>query len=292
MKYKLIHNTRYKYQDTVSSYHSLACLTPKTLPQQICNDFSIHITPAPDKLVKRVDFFGNILHYFSIHAPHKELTVLTKSNIIRLPQNGDLSLFDSNISCKEARRVLQEDFTLKNQLLQFMLPSTFVNWDDEIRDFARDCFVENTPLFECAKALCHKIFKEFTYLPNFTTINTPIKTVLKEKKGVCQDFSHLGIACLRSMGFAARYVSGYIETIPPKGKPKMKGSDASHAWISVFIPGQGWCDFDPTNDLIPQERHITTAWGRDYGDVAPLKGLFFGSGKHILTVEVDVLPLD
>ena len=121
------------------------------------------------------------------------------------------------------------------------------------------------------------------------TKNTPLKTVLKEKKGVCQDFSHLAIACLRSVGLAARYVSGYIETIPPKGKPKLQGTDASHAWISVYIPDMGWCEFDPTNNMIPQEKHIITAYGRDYADVSPLKGIIFSTGEHKVKVEVDVI---
>jgi transglutaminase-like putative cysteine protease len=139
--------------------------------------------------------------------------------------------------------------------------------------------------------LCHKIYKEFKFVSNATSIYTPIKTVLKERRGVCQDFSHLAISCLRSLGLAARYVSGYIETLPPPGQQKLQGSDASHAWISVYIPEMGWCEFDPTNDMVPQERHIITAYGRDYSDVAPLKGVIFSSGGHQLSVSVDVIPL-
>ena len=288
MKYNLVHKTTYKYPALVRSYHSLVCLTPRTLPQQVCQDFSIQVTPTPDRLIKRIDFFGNTLHYFSIHTPHQQLSVLTKSTILHLPAEGGLSLFAPHLTCLEARKSLWDDPLLKNQLYQFMTPSPFVTWDNEITAFAESSFQDDLPLADCARALCHKIFKEFTYLPNFTTIHTPLKTVLKERKGVCQDFSHLAIACLRSMGFAARYVSGYIETLPPKGKPKLEGSDASHAWISYYVPGEGWCDFDPTNDLVPQDRHITTAWGRDYSDVAPLKGIFFGSGKQTLSVQVDV----
>jgi transglutaminase-like putative cysteine protease len=166
-----------------------------------------------------------------------------------------------------------------------------VKWDAEIKAFAADCFDDNVPLYECIAKLCRKIYTGFRFVPDFTTVNTPVKEVLAARKGVCQDFSHLAIACIRSFGFAARYVSGYLETLPPPGRPKLQGSDASHAWISVFIPDYGWCDFDPTNDVVPGERHIVTAWGRDYSDVPPLKGIIFSYGKHTLSVEVDVIPI-
>ncbi len=171
------------------------------------------------------------------------------------------------------------------------MPSPFVHWDEDIRRYARDCFAEEKSLYEAVRDFCGKIFREFAFDSRFSTVNTPLKTVLREKKGVCQDFSHLAIAGLRSLGFAARYVSGYLETLPPPGQRKLQGSDASHAWISAFIPGLGWCDFDPTNDIVPQERHLTTAWGRDYGDVPPLRGILSGSGRQRLKVEVDVLPI-
>ncbi|MEN9849778.1 MAG: hypothetical protein RL368_2518, partial [Pseudomonadota bacterium] len=136
--------------------------------------------------------------------------------------------------------------------------------------------------------LMRRIFTEFTYDPHFTTIITPLSDVLLHRRGVCQDFAHLMIACLRSLGLAARYVSGYLETLPPPGQVKLQGSDASHAWLAVYVPGRGWIDFDPTNNQIPTNQHITTAWGRDYSDVTPLKGIIFGGGEHLLSVSVDV----
>ncbi|MDJ1471549.1 transglutaminase family protein [Xanthocytophaga flava] len=292
MKYNLIHITHYEYKEPVNIYHSLACLTPRTLPNQLCADFTIKITPKPTEIVARTDFFGNTVHYFSIHSLHTELTVLTTSQIDRFPLGNDLSLFATDMTCARAREECWTSTALKIQLLQFMLPSPYVFWDEEIKAFAKDCFPNNQSLFDSLKMLCHKLFTTIKYVPESTTINTPIKTVLREKKGVCQDISHLAIACIRSMGFAARYVSGYLETLPPPDKPKLQGSDASHAWISVYIPDLGWCDFDPTNDMIPQERHITTAWGRDYSDVPPLKGIIFSAGKHTLKVAVDVLSLE
>ena len=290
MKYKLIHRTTYHYLGAVNTYHSLVCLQPQTLSSQICHEFSLHINPLPAEIVPRIDFFGNTIHYFSIDVSHQKLEVVAKSEVERFPcivPNKHLSM-----SCQNTREHISDNRPLKIELLQYLLPSPFIEWDDDIKTFAQDCFSETRSLYECVQKLCHKIFIEFEFVSNFTTIHTPLKMVLKERKGVCQDFSHLAIACLRSMGFAARYVSGYLETLPPPGKKKLQGSDASHAWISVFIPPFGWCEFDPTNDIVPNERHIITAYGRDYNDVAPLKGIIFSSGKHTLSVAVDVIPIN
>jgi transglutaminase-like putative cysteine protease len=292
MKYKLIHKTEYKYAEAVNNYHSLICLAPRTLPNQLCRGFTIQVTPEPAQLIERTDFYGNTTHYFSLHSPHKNLTVLTTGFVERLNEEATGSLFiPSEATCAATRTRLTSDRALKINVLEYMMPSPMINWDAEIKAYARDCFQDNMPLYECVKALCRKIYTEFDFVPDFTTVHTPIKEVLAAKKGVCQDFSHLAIACIRSFGFAARYVSGYLETLPPPGRPKLQGSDASHAWISVFIPDYGWCDFDPTNNIVPGERHIVTAWGRDYSDVPPLKGIIFSYGKHTLSVEVDVIPL-
>lgn len=144
------------------------------------------------------------------------------------------------------------------------------------------------PLLDAARDLTRRIYQDFTYDPHFTTVATPLDQVLENRRGVCQDFAHLAIGCLRSMGLAARYISGYLETIPPPGQPRMEGADASHAWLAVYLPTLGWVEFDPTNDCMPGEQHITLAWGRDYGDVVPLKGIMSGGGSHELEVGVDV----
>ncbi|MGX5855758.1 transglutaminase family protein [Dyadobacter jiangsuensis] len=291
MKYRLIHKTEYKYAEAVNNYHSLVCLTPRTLPDQLCQDFSIKITPEPAQISERVDFYGNTTHYFSLHSPHKTLTVLTTAIVERLKERTGSLFIPSSVTSGEARERLTGDRATKISVLEYTLPSPLVKWDAEIKAFAADCFDDHVPLYECIAKLSKKIYTEFKFMPDFSTVNTPIKEVLAAKKGVCQDFSHLAIACIRSFGFAARYVSGYLETLPPPGKPKLQGSDASHAWISVFIPDYGWCDFDPTNNVVPGERHIVTAWGRDYSDVPPLKGIIFSYGKHTLSVEVDVIPI-
>jgi transglutaminase-like putative cysteine protease len=292
MKYRVVHKTEYKYEEPVNNYHSLLCLTPRTLPKQLCQDFTIKVSPEPSEIVERVDFYGNTTHYFSLHTSHKSLTVLTSGIVERLIETTGSPLMFSKVTCAEAREAFLTDRSLKISLLEYTLPSPLIRWDQEIMDFAQDCFRDDRPLYECVQSLSHKIFTEFDFVSDFTTIHTPIKDVLAAKKGVCQDFSHLAIACIRSFGFAARYVSGYLETLAPPGKKKLQGSDASHAWISVFIPDYGWCDFDPTNDMVPGERHITTAWGRDYSDVPPLKGIIFSYGKHALKVEVDVIPME
>lgn len=288
MRYKLTHRTKYNYFGSVSTYHSLVCLQPRQLEAQICRHFELRISPAPAEIVTRTDYFGNTLHYFSIDVAHKELIVVAESDVesfAKEPVNEHLSM-----TCQAAKEHIWGTRALKVDLLQYLLPSHFIAWDDEITAFAQRFFLPDKLLYTCVKDLCHAIFTEFKFDSNFTTVQTPLQTVLKEKRGVCQDFSHLAIASLRSMGFPARYVSGYLETLPPPGKKKLQGSDASHAWVSVYIPPFGWCEFDPTNDMIPQERHIVTAYGRDYSDIAPLKGIIFSSGRHTLSVAVDVIP--
>nr|WP_315164089.1 transglutaminase family protein [uncultured Flavobacterium sp.] len=288
MKYKLKHQTIYTYVNAVHNYQSIVCLQPLNSAKQICSNFKIEIEPRPAKIYSRKDFFGNTLHYFSLHESHKSLKVLVSSDIEVL---NDIIQPLNPISCEDARKKFQMDHSLKIEVLQYQLPSQFIQWDEEIIAFAQSCLLPEISLFEGILNLIKKIYTEFQFKSGSTNINTPLKTVLKERKGVCQDFSHLAIASLRSVGIPARYVSGYIETLPPKGKPKLEGSDASHAWISVYIPEMGWCEFDPTNNMIPQQRHIVTAYGRDFADVSPLKGIIFSSGEHKVKVEVDVIPV-
>ncbi len=288
MKYKLKHQTFYTYVNAVHNYQSVLCLQPKNSSKQICSNFKIDIEPKPSKIYSRVDYFGNIQHYFSIHQAHTQLKVLVSSDIEVLHETVQPL---NPISCNEAKLKIDSDQTLKAELLLYQLPSQYISWDEEIIAFAESCLIPEESLFEGVLNLIRKIFTEFQFKSGATNVNTPLKTVLKERKGVCQDFSHLAIASLRSVGIPARYVSGYIETLPPKGKPKLEGSDASHAWISVYIPEMGWCEFDPTNNMIPQQRHIVTAYGRDFADVSPLKGIIFSSGEHKIKVEVDVIPV-
>jgi transglutaminase-like putative cysteine protease len=288
MKYKLKHQTLYTYANEVHNYQSILCLQPQSSAKQICKNFKLEIEPKPAKIYSRKDYFGNIQHYFSLHQSHKSLKV-TVSSEVEVLKNTVQPI--SAISCEDARLKFASDRILKIEVLQYQLPSQYINWDEEIIAFAESCLLPKAPLYEAVLILIKKIFTEFQFKSGSTNVNTPLKTVLKERKGVCQDFSHLAIASLRSVGIPARYVSGYIETLPPEGKVKLEGSDASHAWISVYIPEMGWCEFDPTNNMIPQQRHIVTAYGRDFADVSPLKGIIFSSGDHKVKVEVDVIPL-
>jgi transglutaminase-like putative cysteine protease len=288
MKYKLKHQTLYTYVNEVHNYQSIICLQPQNSNKQICTNFKIEIEPKPAKIYSRTDYFGNVQHYFSLHESHKSLKVLVSSEIEVI--NNPVESYNT-ITCEEAREKFKTDQALKVAVLLYQLPSQYISWDKEIVAFAETCLISNASLFEGILNLIKKIFTEFQFKSGATNVNTPLKTVLRERKGVCQDFSHLAIACLRSLGIPARYVSGYIETLPPKGKPKLEGSDASHAWISVYIPEMGWCEFDPTNNMIPQQRHIITAYGRDFADVSPLKGIIFSSGDHKVKVEVDVIPV-
>lgn len=288
MKYKIKHQTLYTYVNEVHNYQSILCLQPRNSAKQKCTNFKLVIEPKPSKVHSRTDYFGNIKHYFSLHESHKSLKVTVFSDIEML-NNSDLII--NPITCEEARQKFSTDNHLKIEVLQFQLPSPFITWDEDIKAFAETCLRPEMPLFDAVLALSKKIFTEFKFKSGSTNVNTPLKTILKERKGVCQDFSHLAIASLRSVGIPARYVSGYIETLPPIGKVKLEGSDASHAWISVYIPEMGWCEFDPTNNMIPQQRHIVTAYGRDFADISPMKGIIFSSGDHKVKVEVDVIPV-
>jgi len=288
MKYKLKHKTLYTYVNEVHNYQSSLCLQPQNSAKQICTNFKLEIEPKPSKIYSRKDYFGNIQHYFSLHESHKSLKVTVSSevevlNYLVQPLNP--------ITCEEARVEFITNHALKVEVLQYQLPSQYISWDEEIVAFAKSCLLPDVSLFEAILDLIKKIYTEFQFKSGATNVNTPLKTVLKERKGVCQDFSHLAIASLRSVGIPAKYASGYFETLPPKGKVKLEGSDASHAWISVYIPEMGWCEFDPTNIMISQQRHIVTAYGRDFADVSPLKGIIFSSGHHKVKVEVDVIPL-
>ena len=239
-------------------------------------------------MVEYEDFFGNKLHYFTIEKEHKKLSVHVFSEIEKLtPVNEPQPQFNSP-SWEEVCRLTH---TLTPELIdvkQFIATTAMTEADEAIAAYAALSFPPGRSIFDGSRNLMNRIFSDFRFQSGFTTISTPLSVVMKERKGVCQDFAHLAIACLRSLGLPARYVSGYIETIPPPGVVKLVGVDASHAWFSVYIPNCGWVDFDPTNNLIPGNQHITIGWGRDYADITPLKGVIMSSGKHELKVSVDV----
>lgn len=296
MKYQLQHTTRYDYSASATLSHNEARLLPRNLPWQVCQNTRLDIQPSPLRMHERRDFFGNRVVYFAIEALHSSLEVTVTSQVTTTPP--PVFQADSGPTWEEAQALLAPGSHHTKQPLEaatlearmFTLDSPFAQRHPQLAEFARQSFTKDQPLINALTAFNQHIFQEFTYQPQFTTLATPVLEVLEKRKGVCQDFAHLMIAALRSLGLAARYVSGYLETQPPPGQEKLQGADASHAWVSVFIPGQGWMNLDPTNGILPNERYITLGWGRDYADITPLKGVMNG-GEHQLQVAVDVLPL-
>lgn len=292
MRYKVTHVTEYQYQEPVGLCHNRVCLTPRNNKHQTCQSFDIRIVPNPDEFNYRTDFFGNTVAYFSSYKEHDTLQVTSVSYIELTGRKETDQAFASPVRWHDVASLLITDGELASDVFQYTLPSPYIPHSETVRGFAQDCFHEDATLWSACNVLMKKIFKSVEFKPGFTTINTPVEDVIREGKGVCQDFAHLMICCLRNMGLPARYVSGYIETVPPPGQEKLVGTDASHAWVSVYFPAIGWVEFDPTNCLLPTFHHITVAYGRDYHDVAPLKGIVFGSGKQSLNVKVDVERAD
>jgi len=245
------------------------------------------VDPFPAVSREHTDFFGNRVSYFSIQQAHSVLEVTANSEVEVEPE--ELPDFEASLPWENVLEQLREgrdQDTLDARM--FSLPSAFVPLVPAATEYACASFTTGRPILEAVSDLMSRIYREFEYDPHFTTVATPLAEVLEHRKGVCQDFAHLGLACLRGLGLAARYVSGYLETLPPPGQPKLQGADASHAWFSLFVPGVGWVDYDPTNDQVPREQHITVAVGRDFQDVTPLRGVFYGGGDHELEVAVDV----
>ena len=287
MNYKIIHKTEYSYNHPVNLCYNEARLTPRNFAYQDCKDSQFVVEPEPKACRGRQDFFGNTVYYFTIQQPHNQLTVTVTSQVEVRGREMQRD-FAEHLSWEAARQQLHTDSDPEIlEIRQYILNSPMIRVMPELRAYAEKSFIKGRPLLEAVEDLSTRLYSDFTYDPDFTTIATPLDDVIKHRRGVCQDFAHLGIGCLRALGFAARYVSGYIETEPSSDKAPLTGADASHAWFSVYLPQLGWVDFDPTNNQIPADRHITLAWGRDYADVTPLKGVVFGSGTHELSVSVD-----
>lgn len=290
MKYRVIHTTEFIYEALVGLCYNEARLLPRELRHQKVVSADLRIEPPPNDYYERLDFFGNRTAYFSIRQPHEAL-VVTATSVVEVKGPAPLDKVDK-FSWETVRERLRTDRAPEVlEASQFVLDSPFVSVDERLAEYAELSFAPGRPLVDAVHDLMQRIYREFKYDPEFSTIATPLKEVLAHRSGVCQDFAHLAIGCLRSQGLAARYVSGYIETQPPPGKERLVGADASHAWFSVFLPGTGWLDFDPTNNQLPREQHITVAWGRDFADVTPLKGVAYGGGEHVLKVSVDVLAI-
>lgn len=289
MIYRITHVTQYAYGDQVNACHNLAHMVPRATGYQRTLEGSVEVTPLPAHHVVRDDYFGNRVSHFSIQQPHRNLEIRAQS-VVEVDAQQREAWLDWSVDCGEARRLLQtarDRETLAAR--EYRLDSPLVRSGDALADYAQPSFDGDAPLLTAVDDLNRRIHADFTYDPGFTTTSTPLADVVEHRRGVCQDFAHLAIGCLRALGFAARYVSGYMETSPPPGQPKLRGADASHAWFAVYVPGTGWVEFDPTNAQRVGSRYVTTAWGRDYADVTPLKGVIFGGGSgHDLNVAVDM----
>lgn len=251
------------------------------------------MSPSAIHSRKQMDYFGNENFHFEIQTPHKVLSIIAESEVEMDDTQLDFTV-DKTVTYGDALNYMAAN-TSEAVLLakEFCLDSPMIKVTDALKEYARPSFDLNRSLYSCVEDLTQRIFKEFKYTPGFTSIATPLSDVLAHKKGVCQDFAHLEVGCLRAMGIPAKYVSGYMETLPPPGQEKLVGADATHAWVAYFSPGDNWIEFDPTNSVQAGKQHIITAQGRDYYDVTPLKGVIFGGGEDpILAVSVDVARLD
>ncbi len=278
MIYRATHTTRYTYEGPVSHCLSEARLTPRILTNQRLLDWNLTVSPRPSAILSRKDYFGNDVSSFAVLEPHDRFTITATSLVEVLPKSATLQY---GPSWEEARDRIA-DLLEANE---FIWESPFVPWLEELAAYSSPVFTPGRPLIEASTDLMQRIHRDFTYKPESTSIETPLAEVMARRKGVCQDFSHIMIGALRTHGLAARYVSGYL-----RGDAELQGAQASHAWVSVFVPSLGWVDFDPTNDIVPSTGHLTIAWGRDFGDVTPVKGITVGGGDHTLEVDVRVAP--
>jgi transglutaminase-like putative cysteine protease len=317
--YRLIHRTHYRYSYPVDVANHVACLRPRALPHQHVLEFDLHITPSPAMFIERADYFGNTHQIFSIQSSHRELIVLSRALVEVSDPRPDKAV--GMIPWESVRDSLSEDHSPTGlDAYQFTFESQRIPLRPGFADYALESFTPQRPLREALLEFTSRIHRDFKFKAAATNMSTTVDEVFLKRIGVCQDFAHLQIACLRSLGLAARYVSGYLRTYPPPGQERAIGADASHAWLSVYCPSEAaiasatrvvlpnsnhasdnasqpdsapvWLDVDPTNDCEPADGHITLAWGRDYSDVSPLRGLILGGGSHTLKVGVDVEPIE
>jgi transglutaminase-like putative cysteine protease len=285
VNFEIVHMTDYAYGAPVSVSHHVARLSPRTLARQDCVQHDLQIDPAPAAKATHVDYFGNTVTFFAMQGAHNRLSVRARSTVaVHATERwnpSDTPPWDTAI----------DPSTLPIDAIEYLFDSALPRSSaagTDLAAYARPSFPPGRPLIEAVVDLTRRIHEDFTYDPRATTVATPLADVFRSRRGVCQDFAHLEIACLRSLGLPARYVSGYLETVPLADTPRLVGGGASHAWLAVYCPGAGWIDVDPTNNLLPSDTHVTLAWGREYGDVSPIRGVILGGGGHSLRVNVEV----
>ena len=293
-QYQIFHDTCYHYDSPVSLAQQLAHLWPRECSWQRCTEQQLLISPQPTTRRDELDVFGNPLTRLAFERPHDELQVNARLTVEVLAR--PLADFNLSPAWEQTRNALTySSQPLSAEMLEacrYRFQSPYVHLKRSFVEFSESCFPPGKPLLLGVQDLMQKIFSEFTFDAEATQVATPLVEVLERRRGVCQDFAHLMLACVRSRGLAARYISGYLLTQPPPGQPRLIGADASHAWVSVFCPVSGWVDFDPTNNVQPALEHITLAWGRDFSDVSPLRGVILGGGSHDPEVRVTVMPLE
>ncbi len=284
--FKVRHATGYRYGHSMVSSQMVVHLVPRATPRQRVIESVISCQPTVAVQHTWIDIFGNVATSISVETPHQSFEIVAESMV----EIGDGPPLGDDLDWREARRLLHQDTTDEGlQARWCTLDSRHVITSDGLRDFVQPSFPDGGGIIAGLSDLTRRIFEGFAFDPLSTDVSTPMAEVLRLRRGVCQDFAHIGIGALRSLGLAARYISGYIETEPPPGTEKLIGSDASHAWLALYLPGFGWVDADPTNNALLPDRHVTIAWGRDYADVAPVRGVTFGPpGEQQLTVGVDV----
>lgn len=287
MRYRIHHQTVYEYESSVSYSHHVARLRPSVISRQDQGLFELKVSPTPDSLSHTVDYFGNACSYFGLTTPHKKLVIDSYSQVTVKPQQSiDLDL---SMPWEMVRDILRTSHLAEDLAAsEFSFASPLSPCMPELADYARQSFQKEVPILQASKDLTSRIFKDFKFDPKVTTVATPVSEVFAKRAGVCQDFSHLQISCLRSLGLAAAYVSGYLRTLPPPGEERLIGADASHAWVSVYAPQIGWTGFDATNNVLPGKDHIQVAKGRDYLDISPVRGTVFGGGAQTLNIGVTV----
>lgn len=291
VRYRVRHETAYSYGGNVAHSHQLLHLTPRSTALQSCQERTLSLTPQPSLRRDDLDAFGNHVTRLEYDSPHDHLEVLAEVRVEVRPA-PDMDAASSEPWERVRDTLAFSGKPVSAELLdasRYRMESSYVRIKQTFTEYGADCFVPNAPTLHAAEALMSKIHREFKYAPGSTNIRTSAIEAFAARRGVCQDFSHIMLACLRSRGLAARYVSGYLRTLPPPGADAAYvGADASHAWVSVFCPPFGWVDLDPTNDVRVSSDHIVIAWGRDFGDVSPLRGVIVGGGRHRLSVRVSV----
>lgn len=292
------HETLYEYSSPVDQAQHIACLRPLSDAGQTLEVFDMSVSPTPSQHSVRRDSHGNSRAYFALHAAHSTLRVMARSQVMVTARYEGLKP-DQGPTCGEVRALLTYHAKAPFQpASEYVYASPYVPCLTALREYAEVSLKDDRPLAKAAIELMNRIHADFDYAPASTDISTPILDVFLQRKGVCQDFAHLMLGCLRACGLAGRYVSGYLLTRPPAGQPQLVGADASHAWVSVWLPGLGleraqdWLDLDPTNDCVPGIHHVRVAHGRDFGDVTPLRGVIRGGGRHTLLVRVTTRLLD